>query len=246
MSIASAITAAQGRVADCYTAISDKGGTLPATQNLANMPTAIGSIQTGYIERPSYQVSNGVASRRSGALTGDEFSDIISIGKYGLYRNYACCFYFTGGVNFSSLETVDDYGLNGCFDNCSRLNGTVDVSSLKTIGKQGLMYFLYSCINIIGVINFTNLTTIGDSGLQYAFAYDSKITDIYFNSLTTTSFGSYTNQFIGMLNSTGSSSTRTLHFPSNLQSTISGLSGYPTFGGTSGYVVLAFDLPATS
>ena len=47
MTIASAITAAQGRVADCYTAISNKGGTLPATKNLANMPTAIGSITTG-------------------------------------------------------------------------------------------------------------------------------------------------------------------------------------------------------
>lgn len=245
MSIATAITNAQGRVADCYTAISNKGGTLPATQNLANMPTAIGSIQTGYKEFPSYQVSNGVASRKSGVL-GNELSSITSVGRYGLYRNYSYCYYFTGGVNFSSLETVEDYGLNGCFDNCSGLNGTVDLSSLRTIGKQGLMYFLYFCINIIGVVNFTNLTTIGNAGLQYAFAYDSKITDIYFNSLTTTSFGSYTNQFSGMLNSTGSSSTRTLHFPSNLQSTISGLSGYPTFGGTSGYVVLAFDLPATS
>lgn len=47
MSIQTAITAAQQRVADCYTAISAKGGTLPATQNLANMPTAIGSISTG-------------------------------------------------------------------------------------------------------------------------------------------------------------------------------------------------------
>lgn len=47
MSIATAITAAQGRVADAYTAISAKGGTLPATQNLSNMPTAISSIPTG-------------------------------------------------------------------------------------------------------------------------------------------------------------------------------------------------------
>lgn len=44
MSIATAITAAQGKVADAYTAISNKGGTLPATQNLSNMPTAIASI----------------------------------------------------------------------------------------------------------------------------------------------------------------------------------------------------------
>lgn len=47
MSIASAITAAQGRVANAYTAVSNKGGTLPATQNLTNLPTAITSIPSG-------------------------------------------------------------------------------------------------------------------------------------------------------------------------------------------------------
>lgn len=47
MSIASAIQNAQQKVADVYTAISNKGGTLPATQDLANMPTAITSIPSG-------------------------------------------------------------------------------------------------------------------------------------------------------------------------------------------------------
>lgn len=47
MSIASAITAAQGRVADCYTSVGTMGGTIPATQNLTNLPAAIESIPTG-------------------------------------------------------------------------------------------------------------------------------------------------------------------------------------------------------
>ena len=47
MSIASAIATKQQQVADAYTAISNKGGTLPATQNLSNMPTAIASIPSG-------------------------------------------------------------------------------------------------------------------------------------------------------------------------------------------------------
>jgi hypothetical protein len=49
-----------------------------------------------------------------------------------------------------------------------------------------------------------------------------------------------------MLSNTGTSRTHTIHFPSNLQTKISTLSGYPNFGGTNGYVTLAFDLPATS
>ena len=47
MTIASAITAAQGRVADCYTSVDTMGGTLPEVQNLTNLPAAIESIPQG-------------------------------------------------------------------------------------------------------------------------------------------------------------------------------------------------------
>ena len=47
MSIASAIATKQQQVADSYTAVSNKGGTLPATQNLTNLVTAISSIPAG-------------------------------------------------------------------------------------------------------------------------------------------------------------------------------------------------------
>ncbi|MBO7712327.1 MAG: hypothetical protein J6S85_02090 [Methanobrevibacter sp.] len=45
--IADAITAAQGRVADCYTSVDTMGGTLPEVQNLTNLPAAIESIPQG-------------------------------------------------------------------------------------------------------------------------------------------------------------------------------------------------------
>lgn len=75
-----------------------------------------------------------------------------------------------------------------------------------------------------------------------------KITDIYFNSLTSTSFGSNTDQFSWIFDyrTAEDSGTCTIHFPSNLESTIQGLIGYPYFGGQSGRIVLAYDLPATS
>ena len=47
MSIATAIAAAQQKVANAYSAVQQKGGTLPETQNLANLPTAIGTISGG-------------------------------------------------------------------------------------------------------------------------------------------------------------------------------------------------------
>lgn len=435
MSIATAITAAQGRVADCYTAISNKGGTLPATQNLANMPTAIGSITTGgtidsltvtpttsqqtitatggvdgyspitvnavtssidanisagniksgvsilgvsgsvtelkgetrsvsltsssgntftptsgkngitsitvtpnnqarsvtpstssqtlsvnsgysgngtisvsavtssidnnitagnikknvtilgvtgtydgggsgYTEFPSYQVENGVASRRSKILDGTEFLDITNVGDYGLAYAFYNCTGLTGSLDLSSLTTINRGGLNRAFYGCTGLTGQLDLSSLTTInGNDGLNSAFYGCTGLTSVnlssltkINGTNgansvfsrctgltdvsfqaLTTINSSGaLASAFAQCTGITNVYFNSLTTTSFGSIKNQFNSLLATTGKTVTHTLHFPSNLQSKISTLTGYPTFGGTSGYVVCAFDLPATS
>lgn len=47
MTIASAIATKQQQVADSYTAVSNKGGTLPQTQNLTNLATAISSISSG-------------------------------------------------------------------------------------------------------------------------------------------------------------------------------------------------------
>lgn len=47
MSIATAIQAAQQKVANAYSSVSSKGGTLPSTQNLSNLPSAIESIPSG-------------------------------------------------------------------------------------------------------------------------------------------------------------------------------------------------------
>lgn len=300
MSIASEITRINNNIAASYTAVNNKGGTLPATQNSANLATAIASIPSGgggYTEFPNYQVVNGVASKRSGALTGSEFSNItsvddsgfryafynhsgltgtlnlsslVSVSSNGLYYAFRSCAGLTS-VNLSSLTSVFDSGLYNAFYDCTGLT-SIDLSSLTSVGGNGLFSAFYGCTGITGTLNLSSLVSVGSNGLYSAFYNCSGITsvdlsslssvyttgfrqtfygctgltNIYFNSLTTTSFGSSTNQFNAMLSSTGTSVTHTLHFPSNLESTISGLIGYPNFGGSSGYVVLSFDLPATS
>jgi hypothetical protein len=84
--------------------------------------------------------------------------------------------------------------------------------------------------------------------MRYAFHNCRKIANIYFNKVTTSTFTTYKNQFNNMFNSTTASTSGTVnvHFPSNLSSTVSGLTGYPAFGGNSSRVVLKFDLSATS
>ena len=98
-------------------------------------------------------------------------------------------------------------------------------------------------------ITFDALDTIAGSAVfSQAFYGCSNITSISFPALTTNSFGSYINQFNGMFtNSTAQTSGAfTMHFPSNLSTTISGLTGYPNFGAPAGRLTLAFDLTATS
>ena len=192
MSIASAIQAKQQQIADSYSAVSDKGGTLPTTQNLTNLATAISSIPSGGGICIPREVKNGVFQMPTEKFTFSLPSDATDVGRNALQN---------------------------AFQNCTGLT-SVDLSSLTTV--------------------------TGYSALGAAFSNCPELTDVYFRALTTKSFGSKKNQFINMLKYTESSKTHTLHFPSNMQSTISGLDGYPLFGGTSGYVVCAFDLPATS
>ena len=190
MSIATAITAAQGRVANAYTAISAQGGTLPQTQNLANMPAAINSIPSGGGGNiPNYQIVNGVLSRKTSTynLTGSDFRGVTSIGSSGLYSAF------------------------------------------------------YGCTGIIGSVDLSSVTSIGNYGMRNAFYGCTGVTSLYFNSLTSSSFGSNTTQFYDMLSGvTGC----TVHFPINLQSVIGSWADVTNgFGGTNTTVL--FDLPAT-
>jgi len=334
---------------DAVTASIDANITAGNIKNGVSILGVTGTLQSGYSELPNYQVVNGVASKRSGALTGNEFSNITSVSDSGLANAFQGCTGLTGTLNLSSLtsidlrglsssfsgctgltsvdlsslssvgknglqgafsnctsltsvdlsslESVDDYGLSNAFYYCTGLTSvdlsslanvgsyganyaftgctgltSVDLSSLASVGVRGLPYTFQGCTGLTGALNLSSLTSIdeyglyyafngctgltsidlssltsvGARGLYYAFQGCTGLTNIYFNSLTTTSFGSSTDQFQNMLYSTGSSVTHTLHFPSNIQSTIQGLSGYPTFGGNSNRVICAFDLPATS
>ena len=97
-------------------------------------------------------------------------------------------------------------------------------------------------------LNHLECNASGGACFQSCFNGCQRLTDIYFNGLTTTSFTNGLRAFYSMFNSNSMSvSTNcTIHFPSNLESTIQGLTGYPNFGATAGRLTLAYDLTATS
>jgi hypothetical protein len=82
----------------------------------------------------------------------------------------------------------------------------------------------------------------GSDAISGAFYGCASLTSVSFPALTSTSFGSYTNQFSDML---GDVDGCTVHFPSNLQSVIGSWSDVTSGFGGSRTTVL-FDLPATT
>ena len=192
--------------------------------------------------------SLGYAFSSCSKLASVNLSSLTTVsGGSSLGYAFSSCASLTS-IDLSSLTTVSgNNAFNYAFQDCTSLT-SVDLSSLTTVSSVYCFSNAFKGCTRLTSIDLSSLTTISNNyALQRVFIGCTGLTDVYFRALTTSSFGtSYTNQFSNMMQSTGTTTTHTLHFPSNLQSTISSLSGYPTFGGTSGYVTLAFDLPTTS
>ena len=105
-----------------------------------------------------------------------------------------------------------------------------------------MSYAFYGCTGLTSV-DLSSLTTINGSYAMYGvFRACTSLTNISFPALTSTGFGSYTNQFKYMVRGVKGC---TVHFPSNLQSVIGSWSDVTNgFDGTNTTVL--FDLPATT
>ena len=207
-----------------------QGCTSLTSVDLSSLTTVSGS------QALSYSFSNCTS------LTSVDLSSLTTVsGYYALDSAFQECTSLTS-ADLSSLTTVSGIdGMTSAFTGCSSLT-SVDLSSLTTIsGYAGMSTIFQSCTSLTSV-NLSSLTTIsGSFGLKQAF-WNTSLTSLSFPSLTSTSFGSYTNQFNDMLKGvTGC----TVHFPSNLQSVIRSWSSVTSgFGGTNTSVL--FDLPATT
>lgn len=118
-------------------------------------------------------------------------------------------------ISFPKLSKLSGYGLQDAFSGCT-----------------GLTSMIFPSLSDIKV----------HQGLRSVFSGCTSLTSVSFPALTSTSFGTYTNQFYNMFSSSVTGCT--VHFPSNLQSVIGSWSDVTAgFGGTNTTVL--FDLPAT-
>ena len=211
-----------------------------------------------------YKIENGIVSTEE--LDGDIFKDIVEITD-SAFMNAFSGYGGLGIINFQSLKYVDEYGLYKTFSDCEEVESarlpllktvgeyglfssfnnseinSIDLSSLESVATNGLSQFIQRCV-WISEVRLQSLKSIGMYGLIGAFHGCYSLSDVYLNSLVSIHRYAFINMFD---NDTGLyPGTCTVHLPSNLQGTIATLIGYPTFGGNSSRIVLAFDLPATS
>ena len=222
--------------------VAPEGGT-PVITSLSVTPTTSSQTITAPSGTDGYSpvnVSAVTSSIDANIQAGNIKKDVQILGVTGTYEGSG------GGSKYGATAGtfLGDVNANGVLQLPTEQSDLV-FTGVKDVANFGLYYrFIRTEVKSA---SFPSLTTIsGIIACYYMFNNCTALTDVYFPALTTTSFSSRVNQFNMMMSGTGANVTHTLHFPSNLESKIQTLTGYPTFGGTSGYVVLAFDLPQTN
>ena len=151
-------------------------------------------------------------------------------------------------ADLSSLEYAEDTTstpFNHMFDQCTSLTSLDARSFIGGVCTSMFQSFCYACTSLTTVRLDSLKHLKGSSACSGMFYNCTSLKVLNLPAINNYTFGSYTNQFSGMLTGT---SDCVVHFPKNLDpqggsTKISGLSGYPTFGGTN--TVLMFDLPST-
>lgn len=149
-------------------------------------------------------------------------------------------------ASFNGLEIINsNNSFNGAFNNCTQLS-SLSFDSLVYVLDTAGNTFQTMCMNNTSLTSmcFHSLKALyGAHDMYRTFRSASNLAILSFPALTSSSFGTYITQFEQMCQSV---TNVTIHFPSNVQSVIEGLTGYSTtkpFGATAGTVL--FDLPAT-
>ena len=216
MTIESEITRIKTNISNAYDALEEKGATIPSDKNSANLADTVATITGG----------GGETNYLGRTVTED-----------GVLQFPTEPFSFSLPSNVTS---IGDNSLQYALWNCTNLT-SVDLSSVTSIGESGLRQAFYGCTSLTST-GLDSVTSIDSAGLSFTFNNCTGLKSLSFPALNSNSFGSYTNQFNGMLDGvTGC----TVHFPSNLESVISDWVDVTRgFGGTSTTVL--FDLPATT
>lgn len=187
----------------------------------------------------------------------------VTIGDYTEAVASNCLSNFlTGSSNITSAVVLITVGsasncFQGMFDGCSSLE-TVDWSALTSITGDNTCWGLFSncsSLKLVKLNGLVNITKPLAPSYGAMFGIARAVESITFGGLKSSTFASRVDQLQYLFDNNSSSNAPngcTVHFPSNFDPAdpnhtfdASTLAGYPTFGGNTSYIHVAFDLPAT-
>lgn len=178
MSIASAITNLQGKIANAYTAIENKGGTLPATQDAQNLSAAIADIPQGEVDKRKY---------------GATIDDVYYNPSEGVLQ-------LNGGVeyaNFTGISSVSPMPYS--FKNCTNLK-SVSFPELLVVPDDCFVETFENCTNLSS-ISFTglglNALSHGSHAFQNAFKGCTNLKSVSFPALSSFKYQMFESAFEG-------------------------------------------------
>lgn len=195
------------------------------------------------------------------ASSSQNLNNITTVGNRGMNGTFthSGIYYF----KMPSLTFVGVEGLQACLYGCPNLT-TVSVGIVNVTAENAFDQFCETSDNLVSVsfsnlevatgrycfreafgdcdslqtVNFYKLREIGNYSFYVTFRNCPSLSELSFNSLQTATETSFNNMLLN-------NSNVTVHFPSNLQSTMSSWSDVIAgFGGTN--TTILFDLPATA
>lgn len=212
MSIASEITRINNNIANAYTSVNNKGGTLPATQNSANLATAITSIPSGggaseekdvnfydydgtlvdsYTKQEFLALSNlpnnpthtGLTAQGWNWTLSDAKTYVTTYGKLNIGQTYTT----SSGLSEFDIELTNATGLSVTLNMNGTKNwgdGTTDTNNTHNYSSTGK--YTITC-------NGTQLTTSMSSGVfgQNSSSFNYYVKNIRLSNITTISAYSF-------------------------------------------------------
>lgn len=130
-------------------------------------------------------------------------------------------------ISFPSLKTAGIRCFNNCRSNPNLIS--IDFSSLESCGEYCFLIGFDNSPSLT-TASFPKLSSMGQYAMRGAFQSNISLESLWFNALTSESFGGYTNQFNDMLYGCNGV---TVHFPADIEDTIDGWADViDGFGGT--------------
>ena len=177
MSIASEIQRIKNNIANAYTACTNKGATLPVTQNISNLASTISSISGNTSSKYGLTMDSVFGNvNANGELQAPTSGNLIANGIVRIDNGilaYKFCNYIDNDHFFEDYEIFTNKNLG---------ISSVSFPDLEYVGNYAMAYFINYAPDLTSA-EFPKLEEIGNNGLTNAFSYNSNLVNISFPKL---------------------------------------------------------------